>query len=175
MATALSPDSLTTSPTASPDSVQFDAASSESAALCDRFLLTQVGQTILVLPSVWVAEIVRIERAQVLKLPFYSSRIAGIVHHSGSLVPLVSTHRLLQNEAPGLRDLFLMVRLSSAAGSLANIGLTLDSALGSKTRSELPPELFQSPQVTNAATVLLSQDWFPCDLWQPRGQWSTSA
>ncbi len=174
MSIVLSPD-ITAGPVVSSSAAPVDPPTS-SAALSDRFLLTQVGQTTLVLPATWVAEIVRIERTQVLKLPFYSSRIAGIVHHNGSLVPLVSAHRLFQKEASALRDLFLMVRLGSTAGSLAHIGLILDSALGSKTRSELPPELFQGAQdPMNAAIVLLNPDWFPSNLWQPQGQWAASA
>jgi CheW-like domain len=175
MTTVFSVDSLTVGPGVSASADPVDPTHSGSVALCDRFLLTQVGQKTLVLPAAWVAEIVRIERTQVLKLPFYSSRIAGIVHYNGNLVPLFSTHRLFQ-EASALRDLFLMVRLSSAAGSLAHIGLILDSALGSKMRSELPPELFQGPQnLTDAAIVLLDPDWFPTDLWQPQGQWAATA
>jgi chemotaxis signal transduction protein len=138
------------------------------AALSERYLLTQVGPKTLVIPAVWVAEIVRLERSKILALPIYSPLLAGVVHQNGGIVPLISTCRLLQLELSPLRELFMMVRLSAAAGSLANSGLTIDSALGTKTRSELPPALFEPASDSDANAVLLNQDWFNPALWQPQ-------
>ena len=39
-------------------------------ALVDRFILTQVAESTLVFPAAWVAEIIRIDRSQILDLPF---------------------------------------------------------------------------------------------------------
>jgi chemotaxis signal transduction protein len=151
-----------------------------STAFSDRYILTQVGPSTLVFPAAWVFEIVRAERSQVLELPFYDPLILGIVHHNGSVVPLIASHRVLQLEPPILREMLTIVRLSEAAGSLVNLGLIVDRALGSTTRSQLPSTLFEasatSPLVNTpeAAMVLLNQAWFDPQMWQPQ-RWRKSA
>jgi CheW-like domain len=147
------------------------------AALSDRYILTQVGQCTLVFPATWVAEIVRIERSQVLELPFYDPLLAGIVHQNGGIMPLVSAHRLLQLDRIALRETFMVVRLSGATGRLANLGLIIDRAVGSSTRPELPPALFEPATASfpvTAAMVLMNPEWLPPELWQPQ-RWMQSA
>jgi CheW-like domain len=163
-AIALTPD-VSTSKTPAP------------AALVDRYILTQISQCTLVFPAAWVAEIVRIERSQVLELPFYNPLLTGIVHRNGNIVPLVSAQRLLQLELTALRETFLIVRLGSATGSLANLGLIVDRAIGSSTRPELPPALFESTEASfpvAAEMVLINPAWLPSELWQPQ-RWMPSA
>lgn len=146
-------------------------------ALVDRYILTQVSQYTLVFPAAWVAEIVRIERSQVLELPFYNPLLTGIVHRNGNIVPLVSAQRLLQLELTALRETFLIVRLSSAADHLANLGFVIDRAIGSSTRPELPPTLFESHRTGFPITtemVLMKPEWFTPELWQPQ-RWMQSA
>ncbi len=151
-------------------------------ALSDRYILTQVGQCTLVFPAAWIAEIVRIERSQVLELPFYNPLLTGIVHQNGNIVPLVSAQRLLQLPPTALQETFMIVRLSGATGSLANgnlanVGLIIDRAIGSSTRSELPPALFESPSPSfpvTAKMILINLEWLTPELWQPQ-RWMQSA
>jgi hypothetical protein len=49
-----------------------------------RFILTQVEQLTLVLPATWVTEIIRIDRSQILDLPFYDPLLVGIADRHGS-------------------------------------------------------------------------------------------
>jgi CheW-like domain len=145
-------------------------------ALVDRYILTQVSQCTLVFPAAWVAEIVRIERSQVLELPFYNPLLTGIVHQNGNIVPLISAQRLLQLKLTALQETFMIVRLSGAAGHLANVGFMIDRAVGSSTRPELPPALFESPRThlpVTAAMVLMNPDWLNPELWQPQ-RWMQS-
>jgi CheW-like domain len=145
-------------------------------ALSERYILTQISQCTLVFPATWVAEIVRIERSQVLELPFYNPLLAGIVHQNGNIVPLISAQRLLQLKLTALPETFMIVRLSGAAGHLANVGLLIDRAVGSSTRPELPPALFESPRTplpVTAAMVLMNPDWIDPELWQPQ-RWMQS-
>jgi chemotaxis signal transduction protein len=142
-----------------------------TTTLLARYILTQVDQCTLVFPAAWVTEIVRIERSQVLELPFYDPLLLGIVHQNGGIVPLVSTHRLLQQEQATLRETFMIVRLSSATGRLANLGLVIDRALGMSSQTELPPALFESsPAIMPGTTdmVLINPEWMPPTLWQPQ-------
>jgi hypothetical protein len=146
-------------------------------ALSDRYILTQVGQCTLVFPAAWVAEIARIERSQVLELPFYDPILTGIVHRNGNIVPLVSAQRLLQLNPTALQETFMIVRLNEAIGNLANLGLMIDRAIGSSTRPELPPSLFESPRTNFPATaemILIDPEWLTPELWQPQ-RWIPSA
>lgn len=147
-----------------------------TTTLLARYILTQVDQYTLVFPAAWVTEIVRIERSQVLELPFYAPLLLGIVHQNGVIVPLVATHRLLQREQATLRETFTIVRLSSTTGHFANVGLVIDRALGMSSRSELPPALFESSTAIEAAPgsmVLINLEWLPPTLWQPQ-RWMQS-
>jgi chemotaxis signal transduction protein len=146
-----------------------------ATTLLARYILTQVDQCTLVFPAAWVTEIVRIERSQVLELPFYDPLLLGIVHQNGGIVPLVSTHRLLQQEQATLRETFMIVRLSRATGRLANLGLVIDRALGMSSQSELPSVLFESSSaiIPGAAMVLINPEWMPPTLWQPQ-RWMQS-
>jgi hypothetical protein len=55
--------------------------------LADRFILTQVERFTLVFPAVWVAEILRLDRSQILDLPFYDPLMVGIINHNGRITP----------------------------------------------------------------------------------------
>lgn len=150
-----------------------------STTLAERYILTQVGPETLIFPAVWVAEIVRIERSQILELPFYDPLVIGIVHHNASVMPLVSAYQLLQQEQPILRELLMVLRLSDVTGSLANLGLVIDRALGSSSRAELPPALFAASAASDDKPsadrmALLNPDWFSPQRWQPQ-RWKTSA
>jgi CheW-like domain len=143
--------------------------------LADRFILTGVDspqerlrqQFTLVFPAVWVAEIVRIDRDQILDLPFYDPLLTGIIHHDGQIVPLIAAARLLKVEKFALRERLIVVKLNQAFGNLANIGLVVDRVIGTSNREELDPELFTTP-ITASEMLMMRPDLIPTDLWQPR-------
>ncbi|MCG9889952.1 MAG: chemotaxis protein CheW [Thermosynechococcaceae cyanobacterium MS004] len=194
--TAIQSDPLASDPLMS-DSLISDSAPADSGSL-ERFILTKVGTKTLVLPAVWVAEIVRIERSQILDLPFYDPLLIGVMHQDGRIVPLIATARLFQTEQsapqPVLREALMVVRLGSTAGAIAHLGLVIDRAVGSQTRAELPASLFDASvgasvdasavgsTVSNPAEpinpidsmVLMNPSWLPLSLWKPQ-RWTNSA
>jgi chemotaxis protein histidine kinase CheA len=135
--------------------------------LADRFISTEVDRFTLVFPAICVAEILRIDRSQILDLPFYNPLMAGIVHHNGQIIPLIAAARLLKVEKFALRERLVVVRLNENAGTLANIGVVVDRAIGSNSRTDLPPELFTAA-ATDAQMLMMRPDLIPPDLWQPR-------
>jgi chemotaxis signal transduction protein len=140
----------------------------QQTVLADRFILTAVDRITLVFPAIWVAEIVQIERSQILDLPFYDPLMAGIIHHNGQIIPLVAAARLLKAEQLTLRERLVVIRLNDTAGRIANIGLAVDRAIGSSTRAELPAELFDTSTATAGQMLMMHPDLIPPDLWQPR-------
>jgi chemotaxis signal transduction protein len=135
--------------------------------LADRFISTAIERCTLVFPAVWVAEILRIDREQILDLPFYDPLLIGIVHHNGAIVPLVAGNRLLNIEQFGQRERAVVVRLNEAAGSVANIGIVVDRAIGTNNRTDLPPDLFTTT-ATDGAMLMMRPELIPPGLWQPR-------
>ncbi len=144
------------------------AAAPSTAALSDRFILAQVQSITLVIPALWVTEVFRVERSQILPLPFYSPLLIGITHQGGQVLPLLCAHKLLTAESALPRENSMVVKLGSAAGSLAQVGLVIDRTLGSQTRTALPSAIFlESPQSPKAAMMLLRPEMVSADLWQP--------
>ncbi len=135
--------------------------------LSDRFILTQVERFTLVFPAVWVAEILRLDRSQILDLPFYNPLLVGIMNHKAQITPLIAAARLLDALQPiNLKERLMVVKLNDTAGQFANVGLVVDRPIGSSTRQELPPELFEAP-TTIARTILIRPELIPTNLWQP--------
>jgi chemotaxis signal transduction protein len=136
--------------------------------LADRFISTQVERFTLVFPAVWVSEILRLERSQILDLPFYDPLLLGIVNHNAQITPLIAAARLLETIEPfNLKEKLMVVRLNQSAGSLANIGVVVDRSIGSYTRQELPPELFEPNQI-DSNILLMRPELIPANLWQPQ-------
>jgi chemotaxis signal transduction protein len=135
--------------------------------LADRFILTGVERLTLVFPAVWVTEILRIERSQILDLPFYNPLLVGIVNHGGLVTPLIAAARLLDLSSLTLPERLLVVRLGRSAGNLANVGIIVDRAIGSSNRNELPPSLFE-PGSNDTQMRLISPEAISPDLWQPQ-------
>ena len=142
--------------------------SAEQTALVDRFILTQVERQTLVFPATWVAEILRIEKSQILDLPFYDSLLVGVANHNSQIIPLIIGARLLKLEH-SLPERLIVVRLNENATRLENVGIIVDRAIGSSTRDQLPSELF----ITNDADdmVMMRSLLVPIRLWQPQ-YWS---
>ncbi len=137
------------------------------SVLANRFILTEVERLTLVFPAVWVAEILRIERTQILDLPFYNPLLVGIINYSSRIVPLIAAAKLLDLASFSLRERLLVVRLNETAGKLANVGIVVDRAIGSTTRDLLPQSLFD-PDLTTDRMSLIQPASLPIGLWQPQ-------
>ncbi|WP_299493670.1 hypothetical protein [Acaryochloris sp. IP29b_bin.137] len=142
-----------------------------SISINERYILTQAGSWVLVFSARWVSEIFRVPRSRILALPFYQSPLMGVTHHNSHIIPLASAHHLLQTEENTLRETVTILKLSSAAGTLAHMGIVVDKTLGSSSQDQLPPAILTTPsrhpQDTNSM-VLFQTDWFPPDLWHPQ-------
>jgi chemotaxis signal transduction protein len=149
----------------------FIPTTAEQTSLADRFILTQVERQTLVFPATWVAEILRIDRSQILDLPFYDSLLVGIANYNGLMTPLIAAARLLELAQFTVPERVMVVRLNQAAGQLENVGIIVDRAIGSRTCDELPSDLF----VTNSAhgMVMMRSSLVPTSLWQPQ-YWSVN-
>jgi hypothetical protein len=137
-----------------------------------RFILTQVDRQTLVFPATWIAEILRIDRAQILDLPFYEPLLVGIASCNGSIVPLIAAARLLEVEKNWiLPERLVVVRLDRSVDRLANIGIIVDRAIGTSNHHELPPNLFTVGR--EGVMVMMQPHLVPTSLWQPQ-YWSVN-
>ncbi|MGB7413509.1 MAG: chemotaxis protein CheW [Thermosynechococcaceae cyanobacterium] len=151
-------------------------AEQTSISLERRLVLTQVARYTLAIPAVWVAEISRFQQAQILELPFYPPPLMGIMHQNGQVISLIAAAPLLKVKQPMGREISTVVRLGDAAGKLAQVGIVVDKVLGSATHSEVPAALFDPiallpKSLAPDAMVLLRQEWFSKEVWQPQ-QWA---
>ncbi len=138
----------------------------EQTSLADRFILTQVERQTLVFPATWVAEIVRIDRSQILSLPFYDSLLIGIANHNGQMTPLIAAAKLLDLAQFVVPERIVVVRLNQAAGQLENVGIIVDRAIGTNQREELPTDLFTDHR--DGSMVMMQSYLVPANLWQPQ-------
>jgi chemotaxis signal transduction protein len=138
----------------------------DAASLLEhRFILTQVAELTLVFPATWVAEIWRVDRSQILDLPFYDPLLVGIATYNGRVTPLIAAARLLEL-AFSLPERAMVVRLNQAAGRLENVSIIVDRAIGTSQREELPTELFTARRT--GSMVMMQSHLVPASLWQPQ-------
>jgi chemotaxis signal transduction protein len=141
-------------------------SSTAQTSLANRSILTQVEQQTLVFPATWVSEILRVDRSQILDLPFYDSLLVGVANYNGQMTPLIAAARLLAVEQFSVPERVMVVRLSEAAGQLANVGIIVDRAIGSSMREQLPSDLFTTNR--SGAMVMMHSQLVPASLWQPQ-------
>ena len=140
-------------------------------SLADRFILTQIEQQTLVFPAIWVAEILRIDRSQILDLPFYDALLVGIANYNGQMTPLIAAAKLLELEQYSVPEQVIVVRLNRSAGQLENVGIIVNRVVGSSTGSELPTDLLTTNRV--GAMVMMHSGLVPTSLWRPQ-YWSVN-
>lgn len=148
-----------------------EASSRSPHSLQERYILTQVGQQRLAFPSQWVAEILLIERSQILALPFYDPLLLGVVHHHGQIVPLVAIQPLLEGSARPMRETISVVQLGEVGG-LAGVGVVVDQALENRSHEQLPinpsePEAAGS-SAPETPVRLFEPQMLGDRLWQPQ-------
>jgi chemotaxis signal transduction protein len=139
----------------------------------DRFILTQVigiqagieRQFTLVFPATWVAEVLRVDRPQILQLPFYDRSLIGIIDRGGQITPLIAAANCLEAHS-SLGEKLMVVRLNEANERLGNVGLIVDRLVGTTTRAELPSDLFTTHR--SGEMVMMSMELVPTNIWQPQ-------
>lgn len=138
-----------------------------------RFILAQLDQLTLVFPSATVAEILVIERSQILALPFYAQAVLGCIHNAGLIVPLISIHQIVGAKVGPTKESLTVVRLSNVAGAMAGIGIVADRVLGSRSQEQLPPDVFSTELSIDSANAgikvwLFRPEILSSHLWQPQ-------
>jgi chemotaxis signal transduction protein len=96
-----------------------------------RYVLTSLGTLSLVCPDLFVAEIMIVDRSEILLMPFFDSAILGLVHQQGVIVPLVSLKQALLGSRVLVPEKITVVRLSDELEAIAGAGLVVDRVIGS--------------------------------------------
>jgi chemotaxis signal transduction protein len=142
------------------------------------YMLARLERFTFVFPSAIIADIVIFSQSQVLAVPFYNPACLGVVHYNGQIVPLVSLRQIFGMSMTGIaRSNLTVVRLSSAAEDLADLGLVVDAVLGSSSHDRLPSNLFTADRSLSTTDGELDGDrnmrlFHPeildSQLWQPQ-------
>lgn len=134
-----------------------------SPSFSGRYILTRTGNLDLAFPSIWVAEIIRVERDRVLSLPFYDPLFFGVVHHQGNIVPLILSQLLFEKNTRGmtefkvLEETIMFVRLGQLTKKLSGVGLIVERLVGSISQEQFLPERAR----------IFNPKKFPDRVWQP--------
>jgi chemotaxis signal transduction protein len=134
-----------------------------------RYILTKMGHQKIGFPSQWVAEIMLIERSQILHLPFYDSRLLGVVHHQGSIVPLVTlqfTNPVSQQQR--IQETLTAIRLSQSVSELSGVGLIVDRVIGSISHEQLSANEQKATASSSPPIEVFQPESIPQSIWQPR-------
>lgn len=139
----------------------------------NRYILTQVGHQKIGFPSQWVAEIMLIERSQILHLPFYDSMLLGVVHHQSSIIPLVtlqftnptSQDRPIQRQR--IQETLTAIRLSQSVTKLSDVGLIVDRVIGSISHEQLSTNEQNATESSNPPIEVFQPERIPQSIWQP--------
>ncbi|HEY9614603.1 chemotaxis protein CheW [Allocoleopsis sp.] len=150
-------------------SVDVETDSLSLKSFQDRYILTQVGHQKIVFPSQWVAEIMLIERSQILNLPFYDSRVLGVVHRQGGIIPLVTLQVANpMSQRPRIQETLTAIRLSQLVSELAGVGLIVDQVIGSISQEELSAKEQKATESSNPQIEVFQPESISPSIWQPR-------
>lgn len=138
------------------------------------YMLARLDRFTLVFPSSIVADVAIFSQSQVLTVPFYNPACLGAIHYDGKIVALVSLRQIFEMPMTGIaRSSLTVVRLGSAAGDLADLGLVVDAVLGSRSLAQLPADLFAPERAINLTDGdrdmrLFRPEILDKQLWQPQ-------
>lgn len=149
--------------------VDIETSSSSLQPFQNRYILTQVGHQQIGFPSQWVAEIMLIEQSQILNLPFYDSRLVGVVHHQGNIIPLVTLQFAYSvSQRPRIRETLIAIRLSQSVSQLSGVGLIVEKVIGSISQEQLSANEYQATEASNPPIEVFQPEKIPPSIWQPR-------
>lgn len=138
------------------------------------YMLARLDRFTFVFPSSIIADVAIFSQSQVLAVPFYNPACLGAIHYDGKIVALVSLRQVFGMPMTGIaRSSLTVVRLGSAAGDLADLGLVVDAVLGSRPLSQLPSDLFAPDRPINSTDSAQNMHLFRPEildshLWQPQ-------
>lgn len=143
----------------------------------ERYILTRIDQQLIAFPPAWVAEIVVVERSRILNLPFYDSTVLGVIHHRGSIIPLISLQSQENKEDPLVKryrtqETLTVVRLSSSAEQLAGVGLVVEQVFGSASATQVSGDQPSIQELNQSFTMFCPENISP-SIWQAQ-RWCTN-
>ncbi|CAN1209243.1 hypothetical protein TUMEXPCC7403_03405 [Tumidithrix helvetica PCC 7403] len=98
-----------------------------------RYVLTSLGEQTLVFPDAFVREVLLIDRASILALPFYNPAVLGIVHRQGAVIPLLLLRQALGQPKILVPETLTVIHLTDLAQAIEGVGLVVDKLVGSVT------------------------------------------
>jgi chemotaxis signal transduction protein len=136
----------------------------------ESYLLTAVGTQTIAFETAWIAEILVVERTQILKIPFYAPAVIGLFHHQSKIIPLISAHQALALKFPqapnhssaSLYGSLSVLCLNSKVAPLAGIGIAVDRVLNSCSPQAIA-ESASDPQVS--PIQVFQADMIPESVW----------
>ena len=147
-----------------------------SIATETNFILTKLADLTVVFPTSLVSEILIIDPAKILPLPFYDHAVCGCVHQAGRTIPLIALGSIFGLETRPNGQNLTAVCLSETAGEMAGTGLVIERLLGSQTKAQLPLELFEPESAAESSHPnmrLFQPGLLSTQLWQPQ-RWLNS-
>jgi chemotaxis signal transduction protein len=154
--------------------VDIETTSFSLQSFQSRYILTQVGPQKIGFPSQWVAEIMLVERSQILKLPFYNSMLLGVVHHQGSIIPLVtlqlsnSVSQSRVNQPFRTQETLTAIRLNPSVSALPGVGLIVDRVIGSISHEQLLANEQKAKGTSYPQIEVFQPESIPPSIWQPQ-------
>jgi hypothetical protein len=98
--------------------------------------------------------------------------LLGVVHYQGRIVPLAAIQSGVDQTANLTRETISVVQLNQDAGHVAGIGVVVDRAIESRSREQLPNEIFTEslpPSPAPAESIQLFRPELLSDrLWLPQ-------
>ncbi len=108
-----------------------------STPAADRYVLAGFGEKVIAFPDYYVLDVLVVDRNYVMRLPFYSPSVVGVIQHLGKIVPLLSLrHLFLQEQNVLLPGQLPVVRLAKSLPELFGTGLIVDRIMGSRSRNQ---------------------------------------
>lgn len=117
----------------------------ELPSIRTQVIIAQISQSELAFPSEYIDEVMIFNRTRVYSLPFYNNEVMGLIHHQGSLVPLlrVPASLLAQTGSGSMKESFSALRLNHRAGAFAGVGIVVDHIKGTMDADKLEDSSIQ--------------------------------
>jgi len=133
-----------------------------------RFILTQLNEITLVFPTAIVAEIMILEKEQILSLPFYNRAVMGCFYSNGRIVPLITLHQIIGVKMINTKKITVITLNEKVGKQLTGIGILVERVKAIQNQEQLPPNLFNIEQESSSKMLLFRPEIINSEIWQPQ-------
>jgi chemotaxis signal transduction protein len=153
------------------DLVPLDRDDAEASPI-KRYILASLGDRVLVFADIFVSEIMLVERAFILPLPFFMPALIGLAQYQGRLTPLLSLTRLLNDANALIPEVVSVVCLKEdlsnpATEDVAGAGLIVDRVVGTVSPEQYADLMRADLHGKRYLTLEQLLPQIPSDAWQP--------